>query len=238
MQIFYTDNQQAQELFLSGQEAKHAVQVLRHKEGDTLSCIDGKGSAYKAIITKASKLEVILEIVETYENWGEKPAFIQVAISPLRLKDRFEWFIEKSVELGVNEIIPIICDHTIKFFKYKQQRLEQIILSATKQCKRSYIPTLAAAAPIEEYLASQQEKNSVKLMAHCQANTPINTLANQIQEAKRIQLMIGPEGDFSENEIEMARSLAYEEISLGENRLRTETAGVYFLAACKYIQGY
>lgn len=238
MQIFYADNQQAQELFLSGQEAKHAVQVLRHKEGDALTCIDGKGNAYKAIITQASKQEVILEIVETYENWGEKPSFIKVAISPLRLKDRFEWFIEKSVELGVNEIIPIICDHTIKFFKYKQQRLEQIILSATKQCKRSYIPTLAAATPIEEYLSSQQEENSLKLMAHCQASTPISTLAAQIEEATHIQLMIGPEGDFSKKEIEMARSLAYAEISLGENRLRTETAGVYFLAACKYIQGY
>ena len=181
MQIFYADKQQAQQLFLSGQEAKHAVQVLRQQEGDTLTCIDGKGSAYKAVITQANKQEVTLEIVETYENWGEKPAFIQVAISPLRLKDRFEWFIEKSVELGVNEIIPIICDHTIKFFKYKQQRLEQIILSATKQCKRSFIPTLAEAIPVEAYLASRQAENSVRLMAHCQANTPISTLAAQLQ---------------------------------------------------------
>lgn len=238
MQIFFASRLDEHQLSLSGQEAKHAVQVLRHKVGDQLMCIDGKGTAFEATITQAGKQAVVLDILHTFTGWGEKPSSLQLAVSPLRLKDRFEWIMEKAVELGVNEITPIICDHTIKFFKYKHQRLEQIILSATKQAKRSFLPILQEAIPIQEYLSTQVDETSVKIIAHCQAKAALSTYQTEIQASPTMQIMIGPEGDFSEAEIQEAVAAGFQEVSLGENRLRTETAGVYVLSAIKYMQGY
>ena len=223
---------------LSEEETHHCTKVLRHKEGDEIHGIDGKGSYVKGIIQAISKKETQISIQEIQENWGEKPQKIVLAISPLRQKDRFEWLIEKAVELGIDEIVPIICKNTITE-NVKPERLQQIIISATKQCKRAKIPLLHTPILVEKWLESVKlgEKN-IGLLAFCETENSLSHYHTQIQTAKIVYFVIGPEGDFSQKEVEIAAQKGFEIVSLGKSRLRTETAGLFALSAIKLLQGW
>lgn len=237
MQIFLLEIINEHTARLNEQESKHCIKVLRHKEGDLLHCIDGIGGKFTCKIEKADIREVLLHIESREENWGETPGKIVLALSPLRLKDRFEWAIEKAVELGADEIYPILCHRTDPYkSKFKPARIETLLLAATKQCKRSRIPQLHPLTDFKAFLDNQA--SDLQLMGFCEAQLPIQSLASEIRQASTLTLLIGPEGDFTEEECQLATQKGIRLISLGENRLRTETAVLFGLSSIKYLWSY
>ncbi|MEM6802761.1 MAG: RsmE family RNA methyltransferase [Bacteroidota bacterium] len=237
MQIFLLKRINESEAQLEEQESRHCIKVLRHKAGDHIHAIDGKGVKYLCEIREANPKEVGLVILSEVSGWGEHTTKIHLAISPLRLKDRFEWAMEKAVELGVNEIHPIICARTDVYkAKFKANRIANILLSATKQCKRSHIPLLHENKPFTSFLENTQ--TGLQLMGYCEATSPLMDFETKIKSSEVLSLIIGPEGDFTEAECQLAKSKGVELISLGENRLRTETAAIYTLGSIKYIKAY
>lgn len=237
MQLFLVDKKDNQTGHLSASESRHCMRALRHSIGDEINCIDGKGNMYISQIDTYNKEIVSVKLLETFSGWGEHSANVRLVVSPLRLKDRFEWLIEKSVELGVNEIFPILCQRTDKYkSKFKTARLETLILTALKQCKRSSLPTLHPSQAIDSFLNQPHEGSA--FVARGDSTDSLQSLSRTIQEAKTLTLLIGPEGDFTDEEMKLATDRGFQPVSLGTNRLRTETAGIYGLSIFKMIQGY
>ncbi len=237
MQVFFLNQVVGMRGTLAGDEARHCSKVLRHQVGDHIHGIDGKGKKFLGEIMSIAKDRVILSLSEQKHEWGEQPTYIRLGVSPLRLKDRFEWLIEKAVELGVHEIVPIICKRTYKYSgKWKSYRLATIILSAVKQSKRSRIPTFPSPTLFEDFI--QSDSSSLRLMGYCEADSPIQAGRELIQQAESISLLIGPEGDFSPEEVALAGKAGFKPLSFGENRLRTETAATFAMSTIKLIKGY
>jgi 16S rRNA (uracil1498-N3)-methyltransferase len=169
-------------------------------------------------------------------GWGEKKTGkISLAVSPLRQKDRFEWLVEKAVELGIDEIIPLSCKHSITE-NIKPERIQSIITSAAKQCKRALFPVLHPIMPFQSFI--ETPKNSLNFIGYCESKEEIANFHAEIIAAPSIMLCIGPEGDFSPQEIKMATEHEFHAISLGESRLRTETAGVFGISVIKFLKRY
>lgn len=217
--------------YLDQDEMRHCLKVLRHRPGDYILGIDGMGNQYSATITEVEKKRVLLTINETQSDWGEKTTYVRLALSPLRAKDRFEWAVEKAVELGVNEICPVICHRTVKS-RIKPERISSIMLSALKQCKRSRLPVLKEAQPLQQWLSSPAE--GLKYIPWCETQDTFQTYRAEIGAAKEITLLIGPEGDFTEEEVSFAKDNGFIPVSLGENRLRTETAAIFSMGILKW----
>lgn len=237
MHIFLTEISQFPTSFLGAEESRHCIKVLRHQPGDNIYVTEGKGYLYKAKIISSSKSETQLEIIESFKAYGEHVHTVRLAVSPLRLKDRFEWMMEKAVELGVNEIIPLTCHRTDPYkAKFKASRIETILMTALKQSKRSQLPRLHAITPFESWI--QQEPDGIKLMGWCEASDPVQNHTEGIEKADTITLLIGPEGDFTSEEVILAKEAGFQPISLGENRLRTETAAIFALGVLKFIKAF
>jgi len=225
MQLFYCPEVFHGDIHLSGDESKHCVKVLRKQEGDHIHLIDGQGSFYEVKITLASQKKLLFEIVKT---WQESPRSysLHIAIAPTKNNDRFEWFLEKATEIGIDEITPIICDHSERKI-IKQARMEKIILSATKQSLKAKLPVLNPTISLKEFLSNKQDVDC--FIAHCEEQD--KTSFQSVVENNSL-VIIGPEGDFSTKEIDLAISNNFKAISLGGARLRTETAGI---VACHTI---
>ena len=219
MQLFYCPEVFLGDLHLSGDESKHCVKVLRKQEGDHIHLIDGKGSFYEVRITLASQKKVLFEIVKT---WQETPRSysLHIAIAPTKNNDRFEWFLEKATEIGIDEITPIICEHSERKI-IKQERMEKIILSATKQSLKAKLPVLNPTISLKEFLSKKQDVDC--FIAHCEEQDKTSLQSVVVNNSL---ILIGPEGDFSTKEIDFALSNNFKAISLGDSRLRTETAGI------------
>jgi 16S rRNA (uracil1498-N3)-methyltransferase len=205
---------------LSEETSKHCVQVLRMKTGEALHITDGNGNLYKATIYNADKKHCTVTIQEhhfTPKNNRE----ITVAISLLKNANRFEWFLEKATELGISAIIPLISKRTEKQH-FRQDRMQQIVIAAMLQSRQVWLPKLHTPTPINQHI--QQSNAAIKLIAHCEEceKKSIQEIAPQ----SSIEILIGPEGDFTNEEIEFASSNTYQSVTLGNTRLRTETAGV------------
>ena len=229
MQLFFftiLDNRQA---MLAAEEARHCIKVLRHREGDQLHGIDGRGNKYLAEIVGIQKDRVSLSILESQSDWGEHNHQLDLAISPLRHRDRLEWAIEKAVELGVTSISPVLCHRTVKT-GLKVNRLEALILSALKQSKRSRLPILHPLVPLADYLATTQAQQ--RFIPYCSTTHSLSSSLNPA--TSHTAILIGPEGDFTEAEVAAAREQKFIPVSLGENRLRTETAAIYALSVMKW----
>lgn len=238
MQVFLAEIQTQYSGLLRAEETRHCIKVLRHQIGDDIFCTDGGGSLYRARIEAFDKNSTTLQLIEELPDYGEHPYPITLAVSPLRLKDRFEWLVEKAVELGVTAIYPIRCDRTdIYKAKFKPERLRTIMLTAIKQCLRSRLPTLHPLMPYADYLSTVSPESS-KLIGYCEATTPIQSFEATIKSKAPLHLLIGPEGDFTSNEVDAAGEVGFEAISLGANRLRTETAAIHALSLVKYLKGY
>ncbi len=205
---------------LSADTQKHVIQVLRLKENDSILITNGKGLLCKAIITSIDKKQtkVQLKDVQTFMPPKIKTC---IAISLLKNASRFEWFLEKATELGISSIIPLLCKRTEKqHFRY--ERMKTILVSAMLQSKQTWLPELKEPILFSNVLV--ENKYQLKLIAHC-GNTEKKHL-NNFEINNDTILLIGPEGDFSEDEISIAEKNNYISVSLGNNRLRTETAGV------------
>lgn len=210
---------------LSEEESQHAVKVLRLTVGNEIEIVDGVGGYYKALITNPHPKHCLFEIKETLKEFGKRDYKLHIAIAPTKNIERLEWFIEKATEIGIDEITPIICRFSERKI-IKEERLEKIIVSAAKQSLKAYFPKLNPLCTFDEFLKKYQ--GSQKFIAHCYNNDKI-LLKNAIEKGSDAIILIGPEGDFSKEEVEKAISTGFSPISLGESRLRTETAG---LVAC------
>jgi 16S rRNA (uracil1498-N3)-methyltransferase len=205
---------------LNEETSKHCIQVLRMKTGEALHLTDGKGGLCKAIITNEHKRNCEVNIVEStfHEYKGRK---VSIAISLLKNANRLEWFLEKATELGISEIIPLLCQRTEKQ-QFRFDRINQILISAMLQSQQTWLPILHQPTKLEEVIT--KSNYSQKLIAHCEEGSKQSI--NELEIANDVQILIGPEGDFSPAEIELALQKDYLHTSLGNTRLRTETAGI------------
>ena len=222
MQLFYTPNIPSSIFCLEETESKHAVRVLRLINGDTIQLIDGKGNFHEAIIRDTHPKKCQVEIVKTTAEFGKRNHYLHLAVAPTKNIDRFEWFLEKATEIGIDEITPILCEHSERKV-IKDERLEKVIVSAMKQSLKAYLPKLNPLTPIKDILSA--DLKGEKFIAHCYKQDK-RQLKNEVTNCKSSLILIGPEGDFSENEVVAAIQNGFVPVSLGESRLRTETAAV------------
>jgi len=224
MQLFYSKHiTDSNPIYaLPKDESKHMVRVLRKKEGDVLHITDGKGNLYTAKILMANNSHCEIEILSK-KHLKKHDYYLHIAIAPTKNNDRLEWFLEKATEIGIDEISPIICDNSERK-KIKHERLSKIVQSAMKQSLQCHLPKLNEAVSFKEFIKNTPKGNL--FIAHCEADKLKIELKNKIIPKAQYTLLIGPEGDFSPSEIEMALANNYHPIGLGNTRLRTETAGV------------
>jgi 16S rRNA (uracil1498-N3)-methyltransferase len=228
MQLFYVPDISGAEVFLNETESKHAIRVLRLKPGDQVQLIDGQGGFYLAEIADTHPKKCKLNIIQATKDFQKRNFHLHIAIAPTKNIDRFEWFLEKCTEIGIDEITPLLSEHSERKV-IKPERLEKILISAIKQSLKSYLPKLNKLTSFRDFVHSTNASN--KFIAHCNAGDK-NHLKNEIKAGEDILLLIGPEGDFSPEEIDRAKENGYQEISLGRARLRTETAGI---VACHIV---
>lgn len=213
---------------LPEEESMHCVRVLRMKEGDEVIIADGKGCFYDAVIVHAHQKHCGVNIIKSIEKpnpWNFK---LHIAFAPTKNIDRVEWFLEKATEIGIDELTPILCDHSERR-QIKYERLEKILVSAMKQSQKSVLPRLNELTPFSKFV--KQDFKSKKFIAHCYDGAKSHP-KDIYKRNEDVLILIGPEGDFSEQEVAEAIKNDFDAISLGESRLRTETAA---LVACHSI---
>lgn len=228
MNIFYEPDFSEHNSLLSKSESFHCVKVLRMKAGDKLFITNGKGLLYEARLIKPDPKACLVEIANIAVDYGKRPFKLHIAIAPTKSIDRFEWFLEKATECGIDAITPLLCEYSERKI-IKPARLEKVLIAAMKQSGRACVPVLRPIMKFSEFL--NQEFQEDCFIAHC-AKGEKRKLHGTIKEGQDILFVVGPEGDFSENEISMAVAKGFKAISMGSHRLRTETAAV---VACVQI---
>ncbi len=239
MNLFYAPDLEGGIYTLNEEESRHCLKVLRLKTGDPIHLTNGRGGIFEARIVNYTSRNCVTEIVadlaagqgpETEKrlaSFGFRPYRIHIAIAPTKNTDRFEWFLEKATEMGIDEITPLICDHSERR-NLRTDRLEKIITSAVKQSLKAYHPVLHEARSFQEFTTSHSGDDCYMAFLN---DSPV-FLGDLYQKGKPAVIMVGPEGDFSPAEVEMAAGMGYRQVTLGPCRLRTETAGV---VACSII---
>ena len=205
---------------LPEQESQHCAKVLRMKEGDLLTVTDGEGSFYECRLQLSHPKKSVVTILRQWEEPRKRSFMIQLAFGPTKQMDRNEWFVEKATEIGVDRFTPILGNFSERK-EIKRERLTKIAISAMKQSQQARLPLIDEMRPFSELVA--QPFNGRKFIAHCY-DTPKNALAQSYRKGEDVLILIGPEGDFSEQEVAEAINNGFEPVSLGETRLRTETA--------------
>ncbi len=229
MQLFYNDtiSSETQNFIFDREESKHIIKVLRKQANDILFVTNGLGLLYKTKILLASDSKCTVEIVDIQTKIS--PVYkIHLAVAPTKMNERFEWFLEKATEIGVSEITPIICDHSERKI-LKTERFEKLLITAMKQSNQYFLPKLNPAILFKDFVIKPID--SQKFIAHCDEMDK-KSLKSVLKPNENVLILIGPEGDFSEKEIKFAIENNFKAISLGENRLRTETAAI---VACHSI---
>lgn len=223
--FFYIKNYDASlgEILLDEDTSKHMVQVLRMKEGEKLNLTDGKGCLIEAEITDAHKKHCSVKIIDSRLT-SHVTRKIIIAISLLKNNSRFEWFLEKVTEIGISEIIPLLCERTEKQ-KFRYDRMKGICISAMLQSQQTWLPILHEPTPFN-HLAIEQFDNTQKLIAHCDKGERKTLQSSLRAERSKSLILIGPEGDFTKDEIGLALQNDFIPVTLGETRLRAETAGI------------
>ncbi|MDQ6471896.1 16S rRNA (uracil(1498)-N(3))-methyltransferase [Flavobacterium sp. LHD-80] len=223
MQLFYNpDIDETTETFhFDKEESRHIIKVLRKKDADILHVTNGQGLLFETEITLASDNKCIVDVLSIQKS--EEPKFrLHLAVAPTKMNDRFEWFLEKATEIGIQEITPIFCDRSERK-AINAERFEKIILSAMKQSNETFLPKLNPAISFKEFI--KQKNTGLQFIAHCE-ETNKKSLKEALQPNENVTLLIGPEGDFSEKEIALAIENNFQPVTLGNTRLRTETAAV------------
>ena len=230
MQLFYAHIVTEQQAFFDAEESAHCLQVLRKNVGAELHFTDGKGGLYLGKMINSNKKGAEISIISKIPNNSFKLPQLHIAIAPTKNMDRLEWFLEKATEMGATEFTLLLCQHSERKH-LRTDRLQKIILSAMKQSLQTHLPKLNEAVDFQQFILSQKEKNNQtqKFIAYCN-DTELSHLKHKILPQKDGLVLIGPEGDFSESEIAIAKNQGFVGVSLGATRLRTETAG---LAACQ-----
>lgn len=223
MHTFYFPDLSDNIVLLDEDESKHAVRVLRLVIGSEVMLVDGKGCRAFAKVLEDHPKRCTLEITEKKKEITERNYRLHIAIAPTKNLDRLEWFIEKATEIGIDSIILISCDHSERF-TVKMDRMEKVTVSAIKQSQQSWLPEMKGVIPFKEFISSVPE-SAQRYIAHC-ADGEKSPLKNKIKAEGDIFILIGPEGDFSGDEIKLAIENGFLPVTLGERRLRTETAAL------------
>ncbi len=225
MQLFYNPNisETEKEVTFDKEESRHIVKVLRMKDGDRFKITNGNGTFFEAEITAALPKACLAKIL-SHEPQTPLPYHLHLAVAPTKLNDRYEWFLEKATEIGISEITPIICDHSERK-TIKSERYEKIVQSAMKQSLKAYLPILNPAVTLKDFIKTKYNSKTSKFIAHCE-ETDKKSLKSQLLPHKNVLILIGPEGDFSSGEIDFAIKNDFIPVTLGESRLRTETAAI------------
>lgn len=232
MQLFYNPDidETTQQVTFSRDESKHIVKVLRKSVGDTLQITNGNGWLFMAQITIADVKNCFANITsKTFQN--KKSYELHLAVAPTKMNDRYEWFLEKATEIGIDSITPLICDHSERKV-IKTDRFEKILQSAMKQSLRFYLPTLNDPMAFNDFI--KQELSGQKFIAHCE-DTDRKSLKNELKPKENVTILIGPEGDFSVKEIQTAIKNQFIPVTLGTTRLRTETAAIVVCHSVAFI---
>ena len=229
MQIFYATGVSDDICVLDATESLHCIRVLRMKKGSIVNLVDGKGNLYEGFISDPDPRCCKITITATTKEFEKRDYRLHIAISPLKNHDRFEWFIEKSVEIGIDEITPIICTNTEKP-GVKSDRINSIITSAMKQSIKAFRPVLNDPVTFREF--QDPGISWTRMIAHCNLGGERSRIDQVCTKGKDALILIGPEGDFTEEEVSQAIKKGYRPVHLGKSRLRTETAGI---CACHSI---
>jgi len=229
MELFYSKDIDGGICTLDAEESAHCVRVLRHRVGDVISVIDGEGTLYNCILTDDSPKGARARVERVQEHWGSHPYHLTMAVCPTKHNERFEWFAEKATEVGIDRICPVIGEHSERKV-YKTDRLRRILLSAAKQSLKAAIPQVEEPVSVEQFIRScAEDKDGIRLIACCfEGQSPRVSINDAIREGRdrRIAVLIGPEGDFSREEVSLALQYGFVPIHLGPSRLRTETAAL------------
>ncbi len=227
MHVFYTPDLQDNTLYtLNEEESRHCGKVLRLSIGDQVFLVDGRGGLYEAAIQSETKRNVTLQITKTTKEYQKRNHHLHIAVAPTKNIDRLEWFLEKATEIGIDEITPIICERSERKI-IKADRLEKVVTSAVKQSLQAYHPLINPAITFEQLVKCNIQGK--KLIAHCIDDAKRQYIKDLIEPHGSYLVLIGPEGDFSPEEIELALEREFVPVTLGNTRLRTETAA---LASC------
>ena len=234
MELFYSQDIQGGICRLDHDESGHCIKVLRHRAGDEISVIDGRGTLHKCRITSDSHKGVEAVVVESVSDWGSHPYNLHLAVCPTKNNDRFEWFAEKACEMGFDELSPVIGDHSERRV-LKTARVEKILVSAAKQSLKAAVPVVNEPVSVKEFIAANAAKNGLKMIAYCfdDERVPRRSIKDVLNgyDGTDVTVMIGPEGDFSHEEAELALQAGFIPVHLGASRLRTETAAISAAAA-------
>ena len=238
MELFYAYEVSGGVAMLDAEESNHCVKVLRHRAGDDIDVIDGLGTLYHCRLTLDSPKGAEAQVLEAVPGWNSHPYHLTIGCCPTKNNDRFEWFVEKATEIGVDRIVPLIGEHSERKV-YKTERAKRIALSAAKQSLKARIPVIEEPVTVKGFIkeipdqvrdeGKKTVRDEVRLIAYCfegeQKRQSIKDVLSTTK-AKNITVLIGPEGDFSREEAEAAIAGGYIPVHLGPSRLRTETAAV------------
>lgn len=215
---------------LTAAESWHCAKVLRYKTNDAIDLIDGLGAFYKGVLKIVNDKQCVVDITQGPSHQAKRTYYLHLAIAPTKQIDRIEWMVEKAVEIGIDEITFIKCKNSERV-NIKIERIQKIVESAVKQSKQAFIPKINALMEFENILKYEA---TLKLIAHCELNNK-KSLKNFKFNSSSVCVLIGPEGDFAIEEIKEAMDAGYQSVSLGETRLRTETAGLYVVQAAAIL---
>ena len=239
MHLFLTDTTQGPYATLPPDESKHCIRVLRMQPGDELYVTSGDGTMCRARIVCSDPTACQVEITERLPDYGARPFKLHMAVAPTKNNARMEWFVEKAVEIGIDRITPVICDHSERG-ALKTDRLERIALSAMKQSLQARLPRIDPPVNLADFLQNLNSQfsilNSQKFVCHCVGDDR-RTLHQLYTPGADALVLIGPEGDFSPDELSRCLTLGFQPVTLGNNRLRTETAALYALTALNFMNG-
>lgn len=226
----------AQATELPPEEVRHAVSVLRLKAGDEIFLMDGMGTFYQATVTLAATKHCMYDIVKTLPQQKTWKGHVHLAIAPTKMMDRMEWMIEKMTEVGFDEITFLNCRYSERK-QLRIDRLEKIVIAAMKQSRKAWKPVVHPIMPFHDFV-NQQRKGALYI-AHCYTEIARKDFLNEIQQAggqQDVTILVGPEGDFSVDEVNQAIEKGFSSVSLGQNRLRTETAGLVSVVMSQVVK--
>jgi 16S rRNA (uracil1498-N3)-methyltransferase len=234
MHLFYhpSISEASKEVVFDKEESRHISKVLRRQMGDVLHLTNGQGVLFEAALIHTNPKQCVATITHS-EIQPPLPYHLHLAVAPTKLNDRYEWFLEKATEIGVSEITPLICDHSERKV-IKSERYEKIIQSAMKQSLKAYLPKLNDAVSFTDFMSSDGNADTIRCIAHCE-ETSKHSLKSVLKPTTSTLILIGPEGDFSSDEITLAKNKGFYPVSLGASRLRTETAAVVACHSAAFI---
>ena len=236
MELFFSRDIEGGICRLDHDESGHCIKVLRHRCGDEISVIDGCGTLYRCRITSDSHKGVEAMVLEQTENWGSHPYRLHLAVCPTKNNDRYEWFAEKACEIGLDELSPVIGEHSERRV-LKTARVEKILVSAAKQSLKASVPVVNEPVSVKEFIKASTG-DELKLIAYCfeDENVPRRSIKEVLDgfDGTDVIVMIGPEGDFSQEEAVLALNAGFIPVHLGASRLRTETAAVTAASAAYF----